>query len=124
MSRNIHFINFSVSQYGECMSVEFNEFEQDALRNVVTNVEEFHVDYRKNISQSKYVFEVKPGQTWYDWKKEEADSPIPEKLVGMWMMEDARCLQYDNLEDCIRSDSWVKCEKTTVETYEYQPIED
>lgn len=105
------------------MSREFTELERDMLEAVSTNIDDFHVDFRKEISQRKYAFEVQPGSTWYNWGANIAEDPVPEEFVGFWVMAHARCLRYDNLSECIKSDDWVKCTKEEVTTYEYVEVE-
>lgn len=104
------------------MSREFTEAERDMLEIVSTNVEDFHVEFRKEISQRKYAFEVKADATWYNWETEKVEDPVPEEFVGFWVMDSARCLQYDDFKECLKSDDWVKCTKEEVTTYEYVEI--
>ena len=104
------------------MSRIFTETEREMLEIVATNVEEFHYEMRKQITQNKYAFEVKAGDTWYNWETETVEDPVPEEFVGFWVMASARCLQYDNFEECLKSDDWVKCTKEEVITYEYVEI--
>ena len=56
-------IILSVSQYGDCMSVDFSEIERDILDDAASEVEEIHVDYRKQISQRKYCVMENPART-------------------------------------------------------------
>jgi len=105
------------------MSRMFTVPERDMLHTVATNIEEFHYEMRKEITQNKYAFEVKAGATWYNWATDFIDDPVPAEFVGFWVMAHARCLQYDNFTECLKSSDWVKCTKEEVITYEYIPTE-
>jgi hypothetical protein len=101
---------------------QFNKSEIDMLQYIATEVEEFHYEMRKGISQNKYVFEVKPNQTYDDWENMKQNVPVPLDLVGLWVMSSARNLQYDTLDICIKDDQWVKCVKKELITYEYVEV--
>lgn len=103
------------------MSREFTELERDMLESVAVNIEEFHYEMRKQVTQNKYAFEVKGGATWYNWETEKVET-LSEEYVGFWVMKYARCLEHSPLKDCLRSDDWVKCIKEEVVTYEYVEV--
>ena len=98
----------------------FTEEEQDILYDTYRELDEFHVENRKGISQTKYVFEVKAGN-WYNWKSD-MDVSIPEDLVGTWMMAYADDLSYKTLPECIKRYDWVKCQKLPRTTYHWEEI--
>lgn len=100
-------------------SIRFEGWLLTMMLSVSREVEEFHYEMRKGVSQNKYVFEVKPNQTWDDWENVKQDIPVPPQYVGLWMLDSADDLQYDNLDECLKSRYWVKCEKKELITYEY-----
>jgi hypothetical protein len=102
--------------------MDFNEEDLAIIEEAKVEIAEFHYEYRKQISQRKYVFEIKAG-TYIDWAVDEELS-IPDHLVGLWIMRFARDLQYDNLSVCIRDDSWVKCAEVQEIITTYVPVED
>lgn len=101
---------------------QFNKGEVEILREVAVEVEEFHYEMRKGVSQNKYVFEVKPGATWNDWENMKLDIPVPEALIGLWVMSYATDLVYDNLNKSIEEYQWAKCVKEETISYEYVEI--
>jgi len=100
----------------------FNSLEISILRAVAQEVDEFHVETRKNIPQTKYVFTVHEGATWGDPKNDYQETPVPLNLIGSWMMYRSENLQYETLDDCIRLYKWVKCYKEEIKTYQWSPI--
>jgi len=90
------------------MSRDFNEEEVGILNQVAQEVEEFHVENRKGVSQTKYVFEVVEGSTY--WDEEGEDIVVPTEYVGFWMMSYPCDLIYKSLSECINLYPWVKCE--------------
>lgn len=103
-------------------SRDFTESERDMLDTVAVEEEEFYYETRKNVPQTKYVFVVKPGQTWDDWANDKQDLPVPEEFVGFWVMSYAGDLSHSPLKDCIRDYSWVKCVKQEVTTHEWAEV--
>ena len=103
------------------MSIHFTEKERTILEDVATEVDEFLVDTRKGIGQSKYVFEVKADATWYDWDVivKDPERKVPGNLVGFWMMDDSDDLEEYNMRDCLKRASWVKCRQQPVTTVEW-----
>ena len=104
------------------MPVNFSKQDVEILKDCCHEIDEFHYEYRKQISQRKYVFQVDDNATWNDWNGDCSNNPVPPHLIGMWVMSNGRDLQYDNLHKCIEDDSWNRCLKVPVTTYEYQHI--
>ena len=100
---------------------EFSKEARRILKEVAREVEEFHVDFRKGKSQSKYVMEVKAGDEYWHLKKEDFFY-VPEHLVGTWMMTYAGDLEYTNLDEAIDTYDWVKCEEVEVVTKEWREV--
>lgn len=99
------------------MSKEFTQKEIYILTEVASEVDEIYVEDRKGVSQTKYVMVVKDGTyddfSTYDGTNDEGcfDIPIPEDLIGTWMMSHHCDLRYETLKDCIKGYDWVKCKQ-------------
>lgn len=94
------------------------EKERDILLNCSCLIEEQLIDTRKGVPQSKYIIYVAEG-TW--WDSEIGDVvEIPYYIVGYWMMDSASDNRYTSLSEAIETDSWVKCEKVEVKSYEWR----
>lgn len=99
--------------------INFTEQELMILDQVAKELEEFYVDTRKGIPQTKCVFEVSENTTWDDWEKEKFNIPVPEHLIGTWMMAYAGDLSYTNLKEAFKLYHWVKCKQEEIVTYEW-----
>lgn len=109
------------------MSKIFTEIERGILNQVAIEVEEFHVDERRGVSQNKYVFRVEGDAVYVDFKDGltligEFEKPVPEELTGHWMMCCADDLKYSTLQECIRTYDWVKCRSVEVKSMEWEEI--
>ena len=56
--------------------------------------------------------------TWYDYEIGDI-AEIPYYIVGYWMMDSASDLRYTPLSEALETDSWVKCDKVEVKSYEW-----
>jgi hypothetical protein len=93
------------------MSREFTEKEIEMFQGNIRERDEIYCEPRKDIVQSKYVFEVTPDQVYWD---DEGFTQVPEELVGFWIMAYADDLRYSHLEECIKKYSWDRCEMKEV----------
>lgn len=101
----------------------FTEKQLEMLANNVCYIDEFHVEERKGLSLSKYVFEVKPDASYWDSDVNEM-LPISPELIGFWVMNWEESLQYLGLDEAVRKRDWVKCtsERKEVVVYEWVPV--
>ena len=102
------------------MSREFNAEERVMLYQVAEEVEEIYVEDRKGISQTKYVFEVKEGATY--WGEEAEEGVVADEYVGFWMMSYADDLGCIGLGEAIRDYNWVRCEHVARTTYCWEKL--
>lgn len=85
-------------------------------------VEEVLTDTRKGVPQSYYVVEVKEDQEYFDYKDTNTFKKVPKELVGLWRQEWSGDNTWDGYEVRVKDDSFVRCEKVEVTTYEYKKI--
>jgi len=95
------------------LSVTFTEDEADTIQNHARSVEEVLIEERKGAPQAKYVMCVPTGCEEWNPLTEKIE-PVPEHLVGHWMMEYAANLNYRGFRECIKRDSWVRCHAEAV----------
>jgi hypothetical protein len=98
------------------MSTEFTEKECEMLYSAVYQIDEILCDDRKGVALTKYICEVKDGQTY--WNGSEV-VPVPDKYVGFWMMENPSDLEHSTLQEAFRKESWVRCVQKEVVRFEW-----
>jgi hypothetical protein len=83
-------------------------------------VDEVFYEMRKGLAQSYYVIEVLAGEEW-DGNIQEF-CPISDHLVGFWRTAHADDLSYMHAARAIKDFDWVRCEKATITTYDWQVL--
>ncbi len=105
----------------EMSAKHFTTKEYNILEQVAIEVEEFHYEMRKGVSQNKYVFVVPANAAYFD-NAAYGEQKVPSELVGYWVMTFASDLQYTRLNEAIKNDQWSRCIKKEIVSYEWEEI--
>jgi hypothetical protein len=101
-------------------TVELSEADTDMLSNTMgLHTDEIYYEQRKGVAQCFLVFELDHTVTYLcdrDWDYK----PVPKRLHGLWRMQHACDLDYTRFADLLRNETWVRCAKVPVTTYEYE----
>lgn len=81
--------------------------------------EEIYFEQRKGVAQCFYIFELDETVLYFCDKTYDF-VPVPKRLHGTWRMVSARDLDYIRFDELLRTDTWVRCAKVPVTTYEYE----
>lgn len=100
----------------------FTELEQDMILDTYKYVDEILVDTRKGVAMSKYIIQLPEESTWYNWKTDEMDEPLPENLIGYWMMAWSEDLEENSEKDCIKKSAWVKVHQVEVKITKWEAV--
>ena len=100
--------------------IELSDADKELLSNTMgLHPEEIYYEQRKGVAQCFYVFELDETVSHFCDKTYDF-VPVPKRLHGLWRMESARDLDYKRFDELLREDTWVRCSKIPVTTYEYE----
>lgn len=92
----------------------FSDKEIEIIRESAEEVDEYFVEMRKGVAQTRYVMHV-PDVDFLGNKP-------PKHLVGLWMMAYPCDLSYTALDQAISLYDWVRCKEVKVTTTAYERI--
>lgn len=95
--------------------------EREIIRECYRNIDEVFVQMRKGVAQTKYIIEVAPDAEYMCTKTYEY-IPVPEHLIGFYMMKYPTDLNWADPVDAIKAYVWVKCKPVEVVTTVWEEV--
>ena len=72
-------------------------------------------EIKNRVPQTQYIIRIDARAYWDTVLL--ADMPVPDELVGYWMMREAARLTYVPVREAIKIYNWAKCEKQEITTH-------